>query len=257
MQSTSLSFAGLVIFSMLPAFAGSTSGPEKVKLGNYETSTWYSDDYKGSAYREWTDNGDFFRFKWQTDAGDQIGRIGVSYGSSFLGPKLSQLPADLEMSVKANYTPTTDHWFYWSIYGWTHSSYTYWGNTPHGWNNEFYIIFYTDKFKEAFLNDKVEHPIGSVTVDGQTFDCYNTLRANQSQWLAVCRTKTWSGSINLKKIFDYWRSQGLADEYVTDLGWALEGFQGSAGDLKLTDIKIPNLNLTATSPAQPPPPASH
>jgi hypothetical protein len=47
--------------------------------------------------------------------------------------------------------------------------------------------------------------------------------------------------VNIKKIFDYWRSKGLANESVVDLGWALEGFPGTAGKLQLTDVKIPHL----------------
>ena len=232
-------------------FAASTSGPETVNFGPYSVSNWRSDDFKGSAYRQWDPAGDSFRFVWQTDAGDQIGRIGVSYGSDHLGPKIDDISPDCMMSTDAIYTQKVYAWFYWSVYGWTNDKYTYWGNTPHGWNNEFYIIFYTDKTREAFLTDKTETPIGSVTVDGQIYDCYNTIRASQSQWLAVRRAKTWGGSVNLRKIFDYWRSKGLADEYIVDLGWALEGFQGSAGTLQLTHINIPNLKLTASAPVSP------
>ena len=154
------------------------------------------------------------------------------------------------MSTHATYTQTKYGWFYWAIYGWTHGAYTFWGDStkaPHGWNNEFYVIFYTDKTKAAFLADKGSVSIGSVEVDGVTFDCYNTPRPIQSQWLAVCRSKTWSASVNLKKIFEYWRSKGLDNEYVVDLGWALEGFSGSAGRLELTEVNIPI--LVAPNPA--------
>jgi hypothetical protein len=244
---SSFAIGAALLLSHIPLFAGSTTTGERVDVGNYTTSTWYSNDFKGSAFRQWDDSGKSFRFVWKTEAGDQIGRMGVNYGGPFLGPKLSGIRSDCEMSTDAVYTPAVYGWFYWSIYGWTHSSYTYWGNTPKGWNNEFYIIFYTDKTTAAFLSDKGEIPIGSVDVDGVIFDCYKTPRANQSQWLAVRRNKTWNSSVNLKKIFDYWRSKGLADEYVVDLGWALEGFVGSAGTLQLTNIQIPNLNL-ATPP---------
>jgi hypothetical protein len=234
------------------ASAESTAGADRIDFGPYSVSNWRSDDFQGSAYREWDAAGDSFRFVWKTERGDQIGRIGVSYGSAYLGPKIDDIPSDCTMWTDAIYTPKKYAWFYWSIYGWTHDKYTYWGNTPHGWNNEFYIIFYTDKTRAAFLADKGCVEKGSITVDGQIYDCYETPRPVQSQWLAVRRAKTWSGSANLRKIFDYWRSQGLADEYVVDLGWALEGFAGTDATLQLTHIHIPNLNPPASAPAKSP-----
>ena len=223
----------------------STTGTETLKAGPvYSTSNWRSDDFKGSALREWSAAGDQFRFTWTTGTGDQIGRIGVSYGSSYLGKKIDDIRPDCVMSTNAVYTPDKYCWFYWAIYGWTHDKYTFWGDAggaPKGWDNEFYIVFYTGKTRAAFLEDKGCVSIGSVDVDGVTYDCYSTPRPIQSQWLAVRRSNSWSGSVNLKKIFDYWRSKGLANEYVVDLGWALEGFNGSAGKVELTNIIIPNL----------------
>jgi hypothetical protein len=245
---TLFSISVLLLFCYPSLRADTTAGSETVNFGPYSVSNWRSDDFKGSAFREWDKSGKSFRFTWTTDNGDQIGRIGVSYGSDHLGVKIDDIRPDCTMSTDAVYTPKTNHWFYWSIYGWTNPNYTYWGNTPHGWNNEFYIIFYTDKPRSDFLADKTEVDIGSVTVDGVIFDCYKTPRASQSQWLAVCRSKTWPASVNIRKIFDYWRSKGMADEYVVDLGWALEGFIYSSGTLHLSNINIPNLNSAAPSP---------
>jgi hypothetical protein len=229
------------LFSILPALAGSSSGSDTVTFGDLTTSNWRSDDFKGSSYREWDSTGSSFLFKWNTAAGDQIGRLGTTYGSNLLGPKLSEIAPDCIMSTQATFTPATSHWFFWSIYGWTNPTYTYWSNTPKGWNTEFYIICHTDEPKSWFDSDKELVPVGSVDVDGVTFDCYHTPRPVGAQWWAVRRAKTWDPSVNLKKIFDFWRSKGLADEYVVDMGWAVEGFTGSAGTLKLTGIVIPNL----------------
>ena len=222
-------------------------------IGDFTTSNWRSDDFKGWASREWDASGKSFTFEWKTDAGDQIGRMGVTYGSHLLGGKIDEMPAESVMSTDATFTPATDHWFWYAIYGWTNGDYTYWGNTKGGWNNEFYVIFHTDEPTADFLKDKGVVAIGNVTVDGVTFDCFRTPRAVQSQWFAVTRSKTWSASVNLKKIFDYWRSQGLGNEAIVDLGWAVEGFSGSAGKLQLTNVVIPNLSAPAgavkTSPA--------
>jgi hypothetical protein len=242
--------AVVLSLSSLPLCADTTTTAATFNFGAFSTSNWRSGDFSGSAYRKWDAAADSFCFTWSTVSGDQIGRIGVTYGSSYLagwqGVQIDDIQPDCIMSTNATYTPTSAAWFYWSIYGWTHSSYTYWGNTPNGWNNEFYIVFYTDMTKAAIETNGCVS-IDSVVVDGVTFDCYNTPRAAQSQWFAVCRSKTWNASVNLKKIFDYWRSKGLANEYVVDLGWALEGFVGSGGTLQLTNVNIADLTAPSST----------
>ena len=233
---------GFVALTGFNLFADTCSTDKSINFGSFTTSSWRSADFKGSSSREWDASGKNFTFNWNTDAGDQIGWIGVTYGSNLLGEKIDDMPPDCVMSAKAVFTPTTDHWFYWSIYGWTNADYTYWGNTKSGWNNEFYIIFHTDRPTKDFLTDKGVIAIGSVDVDGVMFDCFKTPRDNQSQFFAVTRSKTWNGSVNLKKIFAYWRTQGLGNEAIVDLGWAVEGFIGSAGKLQLTEVTIPDLS---------------
>ena len=247
--------AAFAVYSFTPTQAASTTNAATVTFGPYSTSNWRSDDFKGSTDRQWDATANSFRFDWHTTAGDQIGFIGIEYGSSYLqntswqGRQIKDIRPDCIMSTKATWTPANAGWFYWSIYGWTHSVYTYWGNptnAPHGYDNEFYIIFYTQETPATILAQKGCIAKGSVNVDGVIFDCYATPRAVNSQWLAVCRTNTWNPtpSVRLKKIFDYWCSQGMvSNEYVMSLGWALEGFSGSAGTLQLTNTIIPNLML--------------
>jgi len=225
-----------------------------IKIGPFVTANWRSDDFKGTAFRQWTDAADAFTFTWKTVAGDQIGSIGVEFGSPYLqnaawqGKRIAEIAPDCSMSTKAAWSPGNGGWFYWSIYGWTHGAYTNWGSAkaPKGHDNEFYIVFFTQMTPKAILAQKGCVAIGSVEADGMTFDCYKTIREHQSQWLAVCRTNTWNPapSVKLRKIFDYWCSQGLdANQYVVSLFWALEGFGGSAGRVNLTNICIPNLML--------------
>ncbi len=232
--------------------AASTFGSERVAFGDYATTNWRSDDFEGSIYREWKEDGTEFTFIWETRQGNQIGSIGVEYGSSLLqteaweGVRLKDLPEDCVMSARAAFTPKTSAWFFWSIYGWTHPTYTYWGSedAPDGFAYEFYIVFYTQQTREAFLAQPGSEPRGTVTIDGVVFDCYFVRREHFSQWFAVRRADTWNPrpSINLRAIFDYWRTQGLEDDqYVLSLAWALEGFSGSAGKLELTEIVIPEL----------------
>lgn len=249
--------ATLAAASVAPAQERSTTSSAKIVFAPFTTSNWRSDDFSGTAYRQWDVSGDSFRFTWNTKAGDQIGSIGVDYGSSYLqdakwqGVKIADIRPDSLMSTKAKWTPANGGWFYWSIYGWTHRTYTYWGSpdAPKGYDNEFYVIFYTQETPKDILKQPGCVAKGSVEVDGVVFDCYATLRPNNSQWLAVRRGNQWnpSPSVKLKKIFEYWCSQGLdSNQYVISLTWALEGFGGSAGSLQLTNTVIPNL---ASSPS--------
>ena len=237
----------------------STTGSETDTFGPFFTSNWQSSDFQGTSSRQWSDTANSFNFAWNTNVGDQIGSIGVQYGSSYLqnsswqGVKISAIPPSCTMSTNAAWTPANNNWFYWSIYGWTNNTYTYWGsaNAPNGFDNEFYIIFYTQMTPAAILAQPGCVSKGSVTVDGMTFDCYETPRVTQSQWLAVCTTGTWNTapSIQLAPIFDYWCSQGMSSsQYVESLSWALEGFSPSAGTLQLTNTVIPNLEAAAVVP---------
>ena len=118
---------GIALYLCRPALlAENTTGAETLPCGPYSTSNWRSDDFKGTAFREWDGAGRTFSFDWKTETGDQIGRIGVSYGSSRLGVRMGDLRPDCVMSTDAAYTPAVDAWFYWTIYGWTHPGYTYW-----------------------------------------------------------------------------------------------------------------------------------
>ena len=234
------------------ARGGSTTNSATVSFGPFATSNWRSEDFAGTCRREWTDTADVFRFTWNTTAGNQIGSIGVAFGSSYLqnasweGVRIADVRPGCRMSTEASWTPANGGWFFWSIYGWTHEAYTYWGSPDarDGFDNEFYIIFYTQQRPGDFLSQPGCVARGSVEVDGMTFDCFATPRTSQSQWFAVCRTNAWNRepSVDLKKIFDYWCSQGLSsNQYVMSLSWALEGFGGSAGTLQLTNTAIPDL----------------
>jgi len=219
--------------------------------GPFNVANWRSAGCTGTPSRQWDAGADTFNFSWNTLTGDQIGSIGVTFGSGYLqdanwnGVQIDNINPNTTMSCSAAIT-ANNHWFYWSIYGWTHSSYTWWGNTPGGWDNEFYIIFYTQMTPGDILAQPGCKSIGSVKVDGVTFDCYVTPRSHQSQWLAVAEpspSTAWNPapSVNLYKIFQYWRSQGMANGYIETLSWALEGFSPSAGTLQLTNVVIPNL----------------
>ena len=94
------------------------------------------------------------------------------------------------------------------------------GHTPKGWNKRVSdIVMHTGKTRNEALPWRTRGAvdIGSVNVDGEVFDRLqrSPVPSQSHAGSAVRRSQTWSGSVNLRKIFDYWRSQGwMANEYV-------------------------------------------
>src|ERR1700722_5362081 len=93
--------AGIVLsLGALPLFADPITSDKMLTSGDYVNSTWRSSDFKGTSSRDWDGTGKNFTFVWNTEAGDQIGRVGVTYGSKLLGCSIDQMPADSTMSTK-------------------------------------------------------------------------------------------------------------------------------------------------------------
>ena len=238
MNATVCASGLLTVFACVSLLhAAATTGAETVDIGDLYTSNWRSGDFSGTALRTWNAAGDSFSFTWSTTAGDQIGRIGKSHDSDGFGVRVDGMRDNCVMSTDGeirNLVTGPAGFYMFAIYGWTHEQNSGWPS-PNGWNNEFYVIF------QHQLNlgpGSGNTTIGSVTVDGAVFDCYTNDMPwgtpNQTQWLAVARDHAWNASVDLKQVFAYWRTQGLPDEYVVDLTWALEAGPGSRGELYLS-----------------------
>jgi hypothetical protein len=254
---TPVHIAALILVTLCVSLnAGETTGPETVVVGDRYTSNWRSDDFMGSATRTWNASGDSFGFAWRTQKGDQIGRIGRSrqVSNPGLGVRVDDIRDGCIMSVTASMTNLVSsvyQWHMWTIYGWTHEANVPWPKDD-GWNNEFYVVFHTT-CTQPQAGDGGHRSIGSVTINGAVFDCYTNSMAwgttNQTQWMAIARNPSWTASVDLKKVFAYWRSKGLPNDYVVDLTWAIEAWEGSSGNLSLSNVNIPRL-----APSNAPPP---
>lgn len=223
-----------------------TTGPETIDLGRYYTSNWRSADFAGTSYREWSGDVDYFLYRFNVTAGDLCGFIGKNRDTTpnWSGTRLDALPNPLIMSANARMDELVGTDYMFAVYGWAHEQDVTWSGD--GWNDEFYVVFqgrsvnatpgYTDT--------------GAVTVDGVTFDCYKYPHApwmgtapNKTQWMAECRQRTWKPSVNLTPIFQHFRENGMANEYIVHLGWILEVIYGEvSGKLYLDRIVVPDLN---------------
>ena len=177
----------------------SSTGPDSLAVGELYTSNWRSNDFRGSALRNWTASGDSFFFRWSTTAGDQIGRIGRTWTSPGFGVRVDDVRKPCVMSTSAEARDVTSGGFLiWSIYGWTHSENLGWPS-PNGWNNEFYVTFrsWNGSYNGPNTHGGGYVSIGSVTIDGVDFDGYvNDMpwgTPNQTQWVIEARNATWPG----------------------------------------------------------------
>jgi hypothetical protein len=240
---------------ILPVHAGSagssSAGDWTYGLGpnnDMYTSGWRQ---AGTGTRTWNAAADSFTFVWS--GGDQIGRIGKNSSSSsaLRAVKIKDVRASCMMSTTAEMKSLNTNggsWYAFGVYGWT-------GPTANQ-HNEFYIDFQTSFNTSPGQNGYAS--IGSVTVDGIQFNCVKNMAMSwspsQNQWRAECVSGTWSGayksapwkgnvSIDIKKIFDYWISQGYpGDEYMNDLTWAIESFGGCTGNVVMSNIVVPNVS---------------
>lgn len=220
------------------------------------TSNWRTENFAGIGFRQWTADGAHFAFDWDTEEGDQIGRIGRNTDSFADGDTaITELTEPMWMSATAELQEVSAEagsWYIWAVYGWTHRAYVSWpldtGDPDDaGWDNEFYIVFetnlpYLDPPTAGFLAE------GSATIDGVVYDFFrNDMEwgtPNQTQWMAVARSG-WSSPgpvvVDIQKFLSHWVDEGAIPDtdYLVDLSFAVEGSHGTSGQLILSDIQIP------------------
>jgi endo-1,4-beta-xylanase len=169
----------------------------------------------GLTYEIWTDSSNScmtntasgFKASWTTANGNYLARKGVRPGST-----------SPVVTYSANYQPNGNS--YLAIYGWTQSPLI-----------EYYIVDSWGTWRPPGTD-----AIGTVTVDGGTYDIYQSFRDNKPsiegdtdfyQYWSVRREKRTSGTITVAPHFEAWKKFGLTMGKFYEVSLVIEGYQSS------------------------------
>ncbi len=170
----------------------------------------------GYTYEMWCDTGnccmtntaDGLTMNWNTSTNNVLGRKGIRPGSG-----------DLTVHFSANYNPNGNS--YLAVYGWTRNPLI-----------EYYIVESWGNWRPPGGNS-----VGSVVVDGDTYDVYKTERRGMpsidgpttdfTQFWSVRRNKRDSGSVSVGAHFDAWASYDLTMGTFYEVSFVVEGYQSS------------------------------
>ncbi|MDR2942573.1 MAG: glycoside hydrolase family 11 protein [Treponema sp.] len=183
--------------------------------------------HDGYDYEIWRDkgtvsmtleNGGNFSCSWSN-----IGNALFRKGKKFDATKTHNQIGNISIKYDAQFTPGGNS--YLCVYGWSKNPLV-----------EYYIIESYGTYKPTGTAK------GSVSMDGGTYELYETTRTNQpsiegtktfKQYWAVRTSKRTSGTIDVTKIFNAWYDAGLSLGNLYEVALTAEGYQ-SNGNAKIT-----------------------
>jgi len=184
-------------------------------------ASYRSDRHCGLTYEIWTDSSsacmtntaDGFRAYWDTGDMNYLARKGVRPGS-----------AEPVVTYSADYRPNGNS--YLAIYGWTTEPLI-----------EYYIVDSWGSWRPPGTD-----VIGTVQVDGGTYEIYRSERVDQPsilgtrtfwQYWSVRTEKRTNGTITVAPHFDAWASFGLTMGAFHEVSLVVEGYH-SSGEAEVT-----------------------
>lgn len=186
----------------------------------------------GYDYELWKDNGTTsmtlnpggtFSCSWSN-----INNALFRKGRKFDSTKTWQQLGNISVEYACNYNPSGNS--YLCVYGWTRSPLV-----------EYYIVDSWGTWRPPGASSK-----GQITVDGGTYDVYETTRVNQpsidgnttfKQYWSVRTSKKTSGTISVSKHFEAWTRMGLNLGKMYEVALTVEGYQ-SSGTANVTKNNI-------------------
>ncbi len=197
----------------------------------YNNATGYEGNY---AYELWKDYGDtsmtlkgngLFECWWE-NIGNVLFRKGVKWDCT---KTYSQL-GNITVSYGVDYQPNGNS--YLCVYGWCRNPLV-----------EYYIVDCWGTWRPPGATSK-----GTITVDGGTYDVYETTRVNQpsidgnttfQQYWSVRQSKRTSGTISVTEHFKAWERMGMKMGKMYEAAFNVEGYQSSGwADVYKLDITV-------------------
>ncbi|MBQ9766844.1 MAG: glycoside hydrolase family 11 protein [Lachnospiraceae bacterium] len=177
--------------------------------GGYNYELWK--DYGSTSMT--LNGGGKFECWWQ-DIGNALFRKGIKFDCT---KTYSQI-GNITVNYGVNYQPNGNS--YLCVYGWSRSPLV-----------EYYIVDSWGTWRPPGATSK-----GTITVDGGTYDVYETTRVNQpsidgnttfKQYWSVRTSKRTSGTISVTEHFKAWERMGLSLGKIYETALTIEGYQSS------------------------------
>ncbi|WP_265446190.1 glycoside hydrolase family 11 protein [Acetivibrio straminisolvens] len=202
----------------------------------------------GYNYEYWKDEGNgtmilkdggAFSCEW-----NNINNILFRKGFKYNETQTHQQLGNITLTYSCNYQPNGNS--YLAVYGWTSDPLV-----------EYYIIESWGNWRPPGATSK-----GTITVDGGTYDIYETTRVNQpsikgiatfQQYWSVRTSKRTSGTISVSEHFKAWERMGMKMGKMYEVAFVVEGYQ-SSGKADVTSMTI-TVGGTPASPQPTPTPA--
>ncbi len=149
-------------------------------------------------------------------------------GKKFNETQTHQQIGNITCNYNASYSPNGNS--YLCIYGWTVDPLV-----------EYYIVDSWGSWRPPGASSK-----GTITVDGGTYDIYETTRVNQpsikgtatfQQYWSVRTSKRSSGTISVSQHFNAWEARGMRMGKMYEASLTVEGYQ-SSGSANVTSNEI-------------------
>lgn len=188
----------------------------------------------GYNYELWKDSGNTsmtlgsggtFSCRWSS-----IGNALFRKGRRFDETRTYRQLGDISVSFGCSYQPSGNS--YLCVYGWTVDPLV-----------EYYIVESWGSWRPPGAG-----PMGTVAVDGSTYDLYKTTRVSQpsikgaatfDQYWSVRTSKRTSGTVSVSRHFDAWESRGLLLGKMHEVALTVEGYQSSgSADVYSNTIRI-------------------
>lgn len=198
-----------ITYATITVFAAIT-GNETGTHDGYDYEFWKDAGGSGSMV---LGSGGTFSAEWSN-----VNNILFRKGKKFDETQTHQQIGNISISYGADYRPNGNS--YLTVYGWTVDPLV-----------EYYIVDSWGNWRPPGANSK-----GTITVDGDTYDIYETTRVNQpsiigtatfQQYWSVRRNKRTSGTISVSDHFNRWESLGMPMGKMYEVALTVEGYQSS------------------------------